>query len=60
MELIKILCPTCFEVFEIVCPPFSEIPAELDYDCEVCCSPLIIDLHRNGDEITVQSRALSN
>ncbi len=58
--MIRILCPTCFEVFEIVLPPFSEIPAELDYDCEVCCSPMIIDLLRNGNEITVQSRALSN
>jgi|TARA_B110000116_G_C16751089_1_gene543395 hypothetical protein len=60
MNLIQILCPTCFEVFEIVPPPFSEIPAELDYDCEVCCSPMIIDLLRNGDELTVKSRALSN
>ena len=60
MNLIKILCPTCFEVFEIVPPPLSEIPVELDYDCEVCCSPLIIDLFRNGDEMTVESRALSN
>ena len=54
MNLIQILCPTCFEVFEIVPPPFSEIPAELDYDCEVCCSPMIIDLLRNGDELTVK------
>ena len=23
-------------------PPPDELPAELDYDCEVCCRPMVI------------------
>jgi len=44
MEFPEVTCPTCGEVFEVVVPPPDELPAELDYDCEVCCRPMVIVL----------------
>ena len=42
MELDEVTCPTCFEVFEVAVPHPDEMPAEVDYDCEVCCRPMMI------------------
>ncbi|MEY3895705.1 MAG: hypothetical protein RLZZ214_1224 [Verrucomicrobiota bacterium] len=42
MDLAEVTCPTCFEVFEVAMPHPDEMPAEVDYDCEVCCRPMII------------------
>ena len=42
MELAEVTCPTCFEVFEVGVPHPDEMPAEVDYDCEVCCRPMTI------------------
>lgn len=42
MELAEVTCPTCFEVFEVAVPPREELPAEVDYDCEICCRPMTI------------------
>jgi hypothetical protein len=42
MELAQVTCPTCFEVFEVAMPHPDEMPAEVDYDCEICCRPMII------------------
>ena len=35
-------CPTCFEIFEVAVPSYEELPTEVDYDCEVCCRPMVI------------------
>ena len=42
MDFAEITCPTCFEVFEVALPHPDEMPAEVDYDCEVCCRPMAI------------------
>ncbi len=42
MEFAQVTCPTCFEVFEVAVPHPDEMPAEVDYDCEVCCRPMVI------------------
>lgn len=42
MRYSEITCPTCFQVFEVVVPPSEELPAEMDYDCEICCRPMIL------------------
>lgn len=42
MELAEVTCPTCFETFEVAVPHPDEMPAEVDYDCEVCCRPMVI------------------
>lgn len=44
------ICPTCFEEFEVSPPALSELPAEWDYDCEVCCRPMVIAFDFDGDE----------
>ena len=44
MTTTPVTCPTCFESFEIPIPPESEMPTEYDYDCEVCCRPMLIIL----------------
>ena len=49
MDFAEVTCPTCFEFFEVAVPPPEEQPAEVDYDCEVCCRPIVIVF--NGDEV---------
>lgn len=42
MDFAEVICPTCFEAFEVAMPHPDELPAEVDYDCEVCCRPMVI------------------
>ena len=49
MDFAEVTCPTCFEFFEVAVPPLEEQPAEVDYDCEVCCRPMVIVF--NGEEV---------
>ncbi|MFN4942693.1 MAG: CPXCG motif-containing cysteine-rich protein [Akkermansiaceae bacterium] len=56
MHTYPVTCPTCFETFEIAVPPESEMPTEYDYDCEVCCRPMLIILN-SSDDIYAQSLA---
>ncbi len=49
MEFAQVTCPTCFEMFEVAVPPVAERPAEVDYDCEVCCRPMLIVFSEDGD-----------
>jgi Cysteine-rich CPXCG len=37
-----VTCPTCFESFEVAMPALDEMPTEVDYDCEICCRPMLI------------------
>jgi hypothetical protein len=46
----SVTCPTCFETFYIQLPPIDEQPAEWDYDCEICCRPMMIRIHDNMAE----------
>ena len=48
MEFAEVTCPTCFETFEVAVPPPDELPAEVDYDCEICCRPMTIVFTREG------------
>ena len=48
METEEVQCPTCFEWFSVARPGNNELPAELDYDCEVCCRPLVIQFTLEG------------
>ena len=38
----QVTCPACCETFALMPPALSELPTEWDYDCEVCCRPMII------------------
>ncbi len=54
-----IICPTCGESFAVVPPPPSETPCQVDYDCEICCRPLIIHFHLDNDDlVTADSQAV--
>ena len=49
MEMGNIQCPTCFEWFELVLPELSEGgTVELDYDCEICCRPMLVIVDESG------------
>ena len=47
-ETAPVTCPTCFEVFEVAVPHPGELPTEFDYDCEVCCRPMVITFDPQG------------
>jgi len=55
MEFAEVTCPTCFQVFEIAVPSEDELPAEFDYDCEVCCRPMVIVC--SGEEVYAKGLA---
>lgn len=55
MELAEVTCPTCFETFNIALPHPDEQPTELDYDCEICCRPMIILI----EDDSAQARGLA-
>ena len=48
MHTSEVVCPSCFETFEVVSPPPEEMPTEVDYDCEICCRPMIISFSEEG------------
>lgn len=52
-----IICPTCFETFSVPGPAPSEVPTQWDYDCEVCCRPMFIHFHLDGDEVYAEAVA---
>ena len=57
--MLSVICPTCFESFELTAPPPAEVPAQLDYDCEVCCRPMVIFVEAGEDgEIVAEARGL--
>jgi len=50
METIEVQCPSCYEIFEVAVPPPDEQPCEVDYECEVCCHPMVIRFAGNEAE----------
>ncbi len=58
-RFLTITCPSCFEQFEIAAPDLDELPAELDYDCEICCRPMVISCFVEEDEIRAEARGIN-
>ena len=52
-----VTCPTCFETFSVPGPAPSEVPTQWDYDCEVCCRPMVIHFYLDGDEVYAEAVA---
>lgn len=48
MRFAEVQCPTCFETFEVAMPAEDEMPTEVDYDCEICCRPMVIVFAEEG------------
>ena len=47
-EITDVQCPSCFEWFSFTLPPEEERVGEVDYDCEVCCRPMMIVFSAEG------------
>ena len=54
-----ITCPTCFETFDVPEPHVSEVPCTVDYDCEVCCRPMLIEFWEEDGEVVGQAVGLA-
>ncbi len=48
METNLVMCPSCGETFDVVGPSWEEMPTEWDYDCEICCRPMVIVFEETG------------
>lgn len=59
-DFVSVTCPSCFEAFGVAAPPVSELPAEVDYDCEVCCRPMVIAFSEWDGEVTAEARGLDD
>jgi Cysteine-rich CPXCG len=57
-DLVPVTCPSCFEEFEVAAPPLEEIPCEVDYDCEVCCRPMLIRFSEFEGEVVGEAAGL--
>ena len=58
-SFVTVVCPSCFESFEVQGPAPAELPAEWDYDCEVCCRPMLIAFREDSGEVVADSRGIS-
>lgn len=56
--MVPVVCPFCFEEFGVHPPSLAELPAEWDYDCEICCRPMIISFDELDGDITAEARSL--
>ena len=58
MDIHPVTCPTCFEEFTVPLPSPAEVPAEVDYDCEVCCRPMLVSYFEENGEVVATARGL--
>ncbi len=58
-RFVSVTCPSCFQQFEVAVPPAAELPAELDYDCEICCRPLVISIRDEDGGIQAETRGIN-
>ena len=59
-SFVTVTCPSCFESFEIASPPIEELPTDLDYDCEICCRPMVIHVEGDEDGVWAEARGLND
>ena len=57
-EFAEVVCPTCHESFAVPAPDISEVPCELDYDCEICCAPMRIIFSADDGDVAAEARGL--
>ena len=56
---VGVVCPACFERFDVVPPAAAEFPAEWDY--EICCRPMIISFYADGaGDVEASARSLAD
>ncbi|HEX9784208.1 MAG TPA: CPXCG motif-containing cysteine-rich protein [Opitutaceae bacterium] len=59
-QFAAVCCPSCFESFEVACPPPGECPTEWDYDCEVCCRPMVIQFSILDGHVVADARGIND
>jgi hypothetical protein len=59
-DLIPVTCPSCFEEFEVASPSPDEVPCAVDYDCEVCCRPMVIRFDLWDGEVIAEAAGLGD
>ena len=59
-DFASVTCPSCFQVFEVAVPDIGSLPTELDYDCEICCRPMFIQIDMDGDEVYADARGIND
>lgn len=58
--LTPVTCPSCFEEFEVAAPSPEETPCTVDYDCEVCCRPMVIRFVCWDEDIVAEAAGLGD
>ena len=53
----EVTCPSCFEVVSVPAPAAEDCPGMMDYDCEVCCRPMVLMVAESG---FVEARGLDD
>lgn len=59
-DLFTVTCPSCGEPFSVALPAPDEVPCEMDYDCEVCCHPLVIRVFEEGGVLRAEAMGLAD
>ena len=59
-RFVTVTCPSCFQQVRVAAPPREELPAELDYDCEICCRPMVIRIDQNDGEFRAEASGISD
>jgi len=60
VRFVSVTCPSCFQQFEVAVPPREELPAELDYDCAICCRPMVIAISDDGTGVQAEARGIND
>lgn len=58
--MVTVVCPACFEEFSVQPPSPGELPAQWDYDCEVCCRPMVIVFGEEDGDVVAEARSLAD
>ncbi len=58
-QWVQVTCPSCFQHFRLLAPPPGELPADLDYDCEICCRPMIVHVEISNGDIWAEARGIN-
>lgn len=56
----EVCCPSCLQHFEVAGPDPGECPTEWDYDCEICCRPMVIAFANDDGEVSAEARGLGD
>ena len=55
-----IQCPSCFESFSIHVYPEEGVDQSMVYDCEICCRPMMLEIHFNDQIPTILTKRLDD